>query len=188
MAIRRKVGMRAGIRRRVPVSATKQEILKANLKRFQEVATRMPKVTEPPPKAPKTPPEEKASAAPVGEIIPPDRSDFEAFFPGARMAEANLHVRNSVREASLIIRDSELFFVGAKQSVSVTAGPGTEDAAETVRQAERSVSEALEFVLGPSFMDAKPTRKAPSATMVEGATAHVASQRGAPVAAAGTYS
>jgi hypothetical protein len=170
------------------VSATRQEILKANLKRFQEVATRMPKVTEPSPAPPKAPPEGKARAAPVGEILSPDRNDFEAFSPGARMAEANLHVRNSVREASLIIRDSEVFFVGAKQSVSVTAGPGTEEAAETVRQAERSVAEALEFVLGPSFMDAKPSRKVPSTAVVEGAAAHVASPRTAPVAAAGSSS
>jgi hypothetical protein len=162
MAIRRKIGVRTGIRRRVPASVAKQEMLKANLKRFQEVATRIPKVTsEPTPKPPASPPPAKARAAPVGEIIPPERVDLEAFSPGARMAEANRHVRRSVREASLIIRDSEVFFLGAKQSVTETAGPGTEQAADTVRQAERSVAEALEFVLGPAFMEPGPSRKPP---------------------------
>ena len=186
MAIRRKIGVRAGIRRRMPASVTKQESLNATLKRFQEVATRIPKATEPPP-PPKAPPEGKARAAPVGEILPPDRGDLETFSPGARMAEANRHVRRSVREASLIIRDSEVFFLGAKQTVSVTEGPGTEQAADTVRQAERSVAEALEFVLGPRFMEAKPNRKTPAAPVAEEA-ANQAPSQGAGAAAAGSSS
>jgi len=170
MAIRRKAGVRVGIRRRMPVSATRQELLKNNLKRFQEVATRLPKATEPAPAQPKGPPSEKARTAPVGEILPPDRDQLETFSPGARMMEANRHVQRSVREASVIIRDSEVFFLGAKQSVSVTSEPGTEQAAEMVKKAERSVAEALEFVLGPKFMETGLGRKASAAPVVEGAS------------------
>ena len=176
MAIRRKAGVRVGIRRRMPVSATRQELLKDNLRRFQEVATRLPKAVEPSPAQPKAPPVEKVKAAPVGEILPPDRGEIEAFFPGDRMMEANRHVQRSVREASVIIRDSEVFFLGTKQSVSVTAEPGTDQAAEMVRKAERSVAEALEFVLGPKFMEPRPNRKPSAAPVVEEAGNRTPSQ------------
>lgn len=176
MAIRRKAGVRVGIRRRMPASVTRQEQLKDNLRRFQEVATRLPKAAEPSPAPAKAPPAERVKAAPVGEILPPDRGEIEAFFPGDRMMEANRHVQRSVREASVIIRDSEVFFLGSKQSVSVTAEPGADQAAEMVRKAERSVAEALEFVLGPRFMEPGPRRKAAAAPVVEGASDQPPSQ------------
>jgi len=188
MAIRRKIGARAGIRRRMPASVAKQESLNAALRRFQEVTTRIPRAIEPSPTPPKAPPEGKARAAPIGEVLPPDRGDLEGLSPGARMAEANRHVRKSVREASLIIRDSEVFFLGAKESVSVTAGPGTEQAGDAVRQAERSVAEALEFVLGPRFMEARPNRKTAAAPVVEVAANQAPSQWTAGTAAAGSSS
>lgn len=169
MAIRRKAGVRAGIRRRMPASITRQELLKNNLKRFQEMATRLPKVADPSPAQPKSPPAEKAKTAPVGEILPPER---DAFNPGARMMEANRHVQRSVREASLIIRDSEVFLVGAKKSMSVSTEPGMEQAADMVKKAERSVAEALELVLGPDFMKTESNRKTSAtspAPVVEGA-------------------
>jgi hypothetical protein len=111
-------------------------------------ATGVPITAPPPPKA----------RAPVGEIIPPSR-EGRGLSPATRLAEANRHVRSSVREAQSIIQQSGRLFV--REHVG-TGDPGAaaqrvnEDAVVGVGRTGQSVQEAIALAMGQAPAKTSP--------------------------------
>lgn len=147
MAIRRKSGVRTVLQRRLP-SPAKQALLKANLSRFQDLVAST--AAKAPPAATQAAPEPPPRRAPVGEILPPDAGGAKMFSPGTRLAEASRHVRDSVRDARTIIRESERLFLHEHR---VSADPlaeakqVSEQAASGTGQVQQGVTDTVASAL-----------------------------------------
>jgi len=154
MSIRRKPTLRTGSHRSVHSGGARGDLMKANLKRFQELIQRSqggtaPVTTKPiPPAAPVAQPKQSAAPArpPVGEVISPRRAGRS----GVRMAQAARQVRVSVSEACDLLREetSQLFSgdQGMEQIVAAAhriADLATAGVQRTEEIAEIATAEAL---------------------------------------------